>query len=73
MRGIFELHCQKYSLPITDPQTRDVLKYFDDGLYSPDDLDNRHFQRENIFLTLSLSEPFTDGFCYKLISGIISI
>jgi hypothetical protein len=60
-----------YRLPITDPAWLDAFRTLDPGKYPitacgiAGDSD--------VLLTLSLSEPWEDGYCYKLVSAILPV
>ena len=61
VNGKFEFGGRPYLLRITDPIIRAKFLTEDDGDYSYGDA----------FLTVSLAEPFDDGYAYKLIAGVI--
>lgn len=61
-RAIFEYNTVKYDLAITDPVIKDEFNKKDKGEYDIDVKD--------AYLCISLGEPF-QGFCYKLVAGII--
>lgn len=52
----------KYNLAITDPRILRLFSKKENGRYS---------YRGTIYLTVSIGEPF-EGFCYKLVAGVIS-
>ena len=51
-----------YSLIVTDPVAEGAL------LARP----NADYQMKDTYLCISLSEPHTDGWCYKLVATVIS-
>lgn len=63
VRGKFIYKNVSYLLAITDPDIEREYVVKDVGQYL--------IPTEELYLTISLSEPF-NGFCYKLIAGIIS-
>lgn len=60
VRAEFAWAGEEYFLPVTDPAVCLSLK--------------RRTSRkmEHAWLTVSLGEPYTDGFCYKLVAAVIS-
>jgi len=67
-RGIFTLNNKHYNLVITDIPFKSKILYRELGTYSLKDLG---FEKENIYLTISLSEPMGNGYCFKLIAAVI--
>ena len=59
IRGCFDFDGAEYRLRVTDPDVES--SYQEPGSYG--------FSR--CYVTLSLAEPFDDGFCYKLIAAVI--
>jgi len=51
-----------YNLAVTDPSMRENFLYRDIGEYQLNEIK---------YLCISLAEPFTDGFCYKLAAAIL--
>lgn len=62
VRAKFTFKYMEYLLPVTDPKVEKVYLNKDFGLYPQ--------YQEELYLCLSLSEPFY-GYCYKLVAGII--
>lgn len=61
-RGIFEYNKTAYNLSLTDPGGRAALDKINCGKCTLND----------VFLCISLTQPFKDGRCYKLVAGLIS-
>jgi hypothetical protein len=61
-RGNFIYNQTYYSLSLTDPAARNVFKNENEGQYPI----------EKVYLCVSLTEPFDDGRCHKLVAAIIT-
>jgi hypothetical protein len=61
-RGSFSYRGIHYNFSVTDPVVRDVFAPKEDGGYPLND----------IYLCLSLTEPYKDDKCYKLVAAIVS-
>ena len=70
-RALFNLAGQDYDLSITDPTWEARLGGLPYGVH-PLEAGGLNGQ-EQIFLTISLSEPLPNGYCFKLIASIIAI
>lgn len=70
-RALFRLGGTSYRLPITDPAYVDAFRALSVGTHTLEALGIDPAMR--ILLTLSMSEPFEDGCCYKLVSAIIPV
>ena len=65
-RAIFALGGARYNLSLTDPLWLNRLGGLPLGLHP--------YEGRAVLLTVSLSEPFArDGFCYKLVAGVICL
>lgn len=62
IRARFEYRNVSYMLAVTDTAIEAVYLYEEEGEYQ--------FKADNVYLTISLSEPF-EGFCYKLVASVI--
>ena len=62
VRVRFSYNGEKYRLIVTDPLI--------ENQYMTQDLGEYRIDADDIYLTVSISEPF-EGFCYKLAAGII--
>ena len=62
VRGNFTLGGVDYSLRITDPAVDSLFRSKGDGDY----------RLNNIYLCVSLTEPFDDRRCHKLVAAIFS-
>lgn len=58
-----------YDLAVTDPEWESRLRHLTLGTYSPQQI-GVDAGMETV-LTVSLGEPFEDGNCYKLVSGVL--
>ncbi|KZL47629.1 dual OB domain-containing protein [Nodularia spumigena] len=81
-RCLFSLSGNSYDLPITDSIWTDKLDYFEEGIYSCEEvieeLKLHQFEPDQFRLTISLSEPFIPSgqekkFCYKLVAAVINV
>ena len=68
-RARFHLRGVAYSLPITDPAWVDAFRALDYGTHPVTAIGIESGRK--VLLTISLSEPFDDGNCYKLVTAII--
>jgi putative nucleic acid modification protein with dual OB domain len=68
-RALFRLGGTSYRLPITDPAYIGTFRTLSVGTHPLEALGINPAMR--ILLTISLSEPFDNGYCYKLVSAII--
>ncbi|MDB9373752.1 dual OB domain-containing protein [Nodularia sphaerocarpa] len=81
-RCLFFLSGSFYDLPITDPIWTDKLDYFEEGIYSCEEVIEElklyNFEPDKFRLTISLSEPFIPfgqekKSCYKLVAAVINV
>jgi len=63
LRARFLYRSIEYRLSVTDPVTERAFRRRELGAYSVPDA----------YLCVSLGEPHTDGFCYKLVAGVIAM
>ena len=63
VRASFLYRGSMYDLKVTDPDVEREFLALPDGKYKIE---------PNVFLTVSLTEEHTDGFCYKLAASILS-
>lgn len=62
VRGEFKYRRTYYSLRITDPEIDTIFRRKGDGDY----------QLKNVYVCISLTEPFDDNRCHKLVAAIFS-
>ncbi len=76
IKAYFQSGLVSYELPVTDPIWRKQLTELDIGEYTAADviekLNLEDFDPCQFLLTISLGEPFDDGFCYKLVAAVIN-
>jgi hypothetical protein len=70
-RAIFKLKDAIYRLPVTDPVYVPAFRNLPVGEHPVDAIGIDPSSR--ILLSVSLSEPFADGYCYKIVAAIISL
>lgn len=70
-RALFRLGGTSYRLPITDPAFMDEFRSLSVGTHPTEALGIDPAMR--ILFSISMSEPFEDGYCYKLVSAIIPV
>ena len=68
-RAQFRLAGAVYSLPVTDPAWMDAFRALEIGTHPVTACGIEPGRK--LLLTISLSEPFDDGNCYKLVTAII--
>lgn len=73
IRACFTIGNINYDLALTDPLIKAKLETLPHDSYSPENLGIVHDNYTNIFLTISLGEPFQDQCCYKLVAGVLFI
>lgn len=70
-RATFVYDRSPYNLSVTDPVTRGVLRDLGQGSYGPTLSDRVRAGRT--FLCVSLSGPYPDGRCWKLVAGVVPL
>jgi hypothetical protein len=70
-RALFELGGTRYSLPVTDPTWIDKFRALPLGARPAEAC--AADPASTILLTISLGEPWEDGYCYKLASAIVPV
>jgi len=77
IKSCFKLGNSCYNLPVTDPIWRKQLESLEVGEYTAMEVINQlalqHFEPDQFLLTISLSEPFDDSCCYKLVAAVTNI
>lgn len=63
LRARFRYRSIEYRFSVTDPVTERAFRRREPGAYPISDA----------YLCVSLGEPHTDGFCYKLVAGVIAM
>ncbi len=72
IKASFYLQSSHYNLSVTDPLFLKKMQDFSDGDYPVEELALPNFNSEQLFLTISLGEPYQE-YCYKLVAAVISI
>ncbi|HEV3200042.1 MAG TPA: hypothetical protein VGZ73_19190 [Bryobacteraceae bacterium] len=67
----FQLAGTSYRLPVTDPAWLDAFRALSPGEYPVTACGIR--AELDVLLTISLSDPWEDGYCYKLVAGILPL
>lgn len=70
-RALFELTGARYNLPVTDPAWIDAFRALPAGTHPMTACGIEPTAR--VLLTVSMGEPFDDGYCYKLVSAIVPL
>jgi hypothetical protein len=70
-RALFELGGTRYSLPVTDPVWIDTFRALPLGAHPVESC--AADPASTILLTISLGEPWEDGYCYKLATAIVPV
>lgn len=70
-RALFTLGDEGYDLSITDPIWEARLAGLAHGIQPLEA--GGLTEKDNVFLTISLSEPLPNGYCFKLIAAIIAL
>jgi len=70
IRAHFYLGRYYYNLAVTDPFWKEHLNALSQGSYPFFKLANIE-RDDKVLLTISLGEPLADGYCYKLVAGVI--
>jgi hypothetical protein len=68
-RAQFQLDCRDYSLPVTDPVYIPEFRNLAPGSHPVNHIGIDPAAR--VLLSISLSEPFDDDYCYKLVTAIL--
>lgn len=71
-QALFNLSGAAYRLTVTDPVWEDKLSNPPGGEQHPAEADGHSPKCRRCF-TISLGEPFKDGYCYKLVAGVIPL
>ena len=70
-RAVLELSGARYNLPVTDPAWVDAFRALPNGMHPLTACGIEPTAR--VLLTVSMGEPFDDGYCYKLVSAIVPL
>jgi hypothetical protein len=71
MRVHFHLGDQAYDLAVTDIPYDDMLKDMELGEYSSQQLGV--LDESRVYFTISLGEPFENGYCFKLVAAVLQL
>jgi hypothetical protein len=69
LQARFEWHDDAYDLAVTDPLWEPLFAELGEGEYGADQIGLN--PEDRTLLTISLSEPMTTGYCFKLVAGVL--